>query len=155
MCPSGTSGQIRDDARGFVRSQLRDAPRVTLNSAERGGEEYINDGQSRSLIVHSRSDSGNVGVIVLSSQRCGLLTPHQCGAYASDTVRGNLLTVTRTTNHDTQTARVGNYRFSSSDARARVIVLSVVNQSPVVNDLVPLTLQVRREGSFEFESGMV
>jgi len=160
---SGVVFMTLEDETGFVNlvvcRDLRDAARVPLLARERLGEERVDVAERVVDRVQARPDRDDVGVVVLAREARGLDAPHQRGTDAGDLVRGDLLAVARTAEHDPARRRPG--RLVSRDGarglddEGRVVVERIERGGAVVEHLVAGGGQVIAQGAAEREARVV
>ena len=128
---------------------------MALVSAERCGEEGINDRQARSQVMHAPAQGDDVGVVVLAGQLGGLNGPGQGRAHPVDLVGGDLLPVAASPEHDAEASGVSHHGLAAGQAECGVVVVGVVGVGPVVDDVMALLPQMLDHGALEVKAGMV
>ena len=121
----------------------------------RGGQESVDNGEHLGLGVHAATNADHLCVVVLAGQCGGLDAPPQRAPYAWHLVGGDLLTITRTAEHDAEAARIGDGALRGGDAERRVVIVGVVGESPTVDRLVAGLRQVGDDRLLEFVTGVV
>ena len=93
-----------DVARGLVLRELRDAAHVPLVAREGLGDERVDVADRLLDRVLAGADRDDVGVVVLAREDRGVHAPHEGRADALHLVRGDLLAVARSAEHDAERA---------------------------------------------------
>jgi len=139
----------------LVGVQNVDTPLVAFGLRPWRSEERVHEGQRLLDRVHAPADADQLRVVVLAGQSRGLDAPRQRATRTGYLVRGDLLTVTRSPQHDAQAVRVGHRARSGSDAERRIVVLGVVTERAAIDGLVSSFLQVLDDLLLELESGVI
>ncbi len=119
------------------------------------GEERVDDREHLFFGVHAPTDADHLRVVVLARQFRRLDAPPQRAPHTGHLVRGDLLAVARSTEHDAEAVRIGDCLLRRGDAERRVVVVGVVGVRPAVDGLVPVGREVLDDPLLELEARMV
>lgn len=120
-----------------------------------GRQERVDNGESFRLGVHAAADPDQLRVVVLARQHRGLQAPRQRTAGTRNLVGGNLLTVTRTAQHNAEAARIGDGAPGRIDTERRVIVLRVQLKGTTVHRLVTAATKMLDDLLLQLVSGVI
>src|SRR5918993_4729350 len=138
--PIGVDALAGDVARGLVLGELRDAPGVTLVTRERLGDERVDVADRLLHGVLPGADRDDVRIVVLACEHRGVHAPDEGGPDAPHLVRGDLLAVARSAEHDAECSDargpVARDPECRVDAERRVVVERVIVFRAVVDDLM-------------------
>jgi putative membrane protein len=150
--PGNSAGQ---DPGLLVRGQHVDAADVPWILAERRVDEGVNDRRGLVLAVHSRSDAGDVRVVVFTCELGGLEVVHQRSTGTTNLVRRDLLAVARATDHDAEAARVVDHTDCGGYAVRWVVIAGYILSRSAVDSLVAGRAQMSDQNGLQLEACMV
>lgn len=132
-----------------------DPPDVALPSRKGCGQERLDNLRCFSGAVHPGADPDDLSIIVLPGELSCLGAPRQRGPAPPYFVRRDLLPVSRSSDHHSQTAGIGDHPARGFDAERGVIIVGIEHLWTDVDHLVPEAGQVLDQKRLKLETSVV